>query len=98
MSQGVYVLRGKCPGGKCPGGRGEGSWKSPDMRPMFYLISGLLPLLHVSSVCPDHVRGSSLYWTKRSILIGPACVTVVTTCVLVIGISLVLSHNAPSSI
>ena len=20
MSQGVYVLRGKCPGGKCPGG------------------------------------------------------------------------------
>ena len=24
MSQGVYVLRGKCPGGKCPGGKCPG--------------------------------------------------------------------------
>ena len=24
MSQGVYVLEGKCPGGKCPGGKCPG--------------------------------------------------------------------------
>ena len=24
MSQGVFVLRGKCPGGKCPGGKCPG--------------------------------------------------------------------------
>ena len=29
MSQGVYVLGGKCPGGKCPGGKFPGGISQP---------------------------------------------------------------------
>ena len=52
MSQGVYVLGGKCPGGKCPGGKCPGGICPWGKCPGGTCPGGLCPRTIVAISCP----------------------------------------------
>ena len=57
MSQGVYVLGGKCPGGKCPGGKCPGG-----ICPLGKCPGGTCP----GGLCPRTVYYAELLWQHKA--------------------------------
>ena len=63
MSQGVYVLGGKCPEGKCPGGKCPGGICPWGKCPGGTCPGGLCPR---TDILKDRVR-----WLRREMLCSP---------------------------
>ena len=67
MSQGVYVLGGKCPGGKCPGGKCPGG-----ICPWGKCPGGTCP----GGLCPRTVFNTCHNMNKQDLETGPGYIQV----------------------